>query len=275
MTRLTFFADIAGRLARDAVGSDRMTAAVVAILTADVDLLRTRMASLPKWRDCTRGEAESVVRLLESQAAAVSIVSMTKEPEAWERFWESAKPLQAAIVRQDNSAAGFVKPANAVLFGILSHAFPLALGHAVKTGPRTHILDDSSLEIVERTIVCDSDIQGDENITVFKSIWEKSDTRQPGARKLGFRFVTRDVIVATEQNEPLLLLADYAAGIAHSSLIPDPGRLPFPVAHEPSKVFMRRLQDSGRLVAMVKPFDLRYDEMFGEDTLAVARNHAR
>ena len=147
---------------------------------------------------------------------------MTKEPEAWNRFWKAAKPLQDAIVAQDRVPAGFIKPANVALFSLMGQAFALALAQAIKIARTTGLLDFRGKELIERTIVCDSDIQGDENIAVFKSFWERSDQNQPLMEKLGVRFITRSVNVMTEQDEPLLLLSDYAAGIAHSAFILPP-----------------------------------------------------
>lgn len=271
MSRFTLFADIAGQMSLDALGSNRVTAAVVAIPTTDVESVRSCLEERPKWRDCTLEDAEAMVVNLSRHASAIAIASITKEPKAWDLFWKSAKPLHEAIVRQDRKPAGFIKPANAVRFAILGEAFAMALGHAVRIASHSGIVDYRSRELIERTIVCDTDIQGDENISVFKNFWTESDLHQPKIEKFGFRFVTRDVIVTTEQREPLLLLADYAAGIAHSALIPNPGRIPLPIAHEPSKKLLSVLDTSGKLVVMARPFDLKYEDMFGDALAEVAR----
>lgn len=271
MSRFTFFADIAGQVSMNARGSDRLTAAAVAIPTVDIEPLRIYFDCRSKWRDCTLEDAESMILNLTRYSAAVAIVSITKEPDAWKLFWKSVKPLHEAIVRQDRLPAGFIKPANVVKFFVLGEALAIALGHAVRTSRRSGIVDYRSRELIERTIVCDTDIQGDENISVFKSFWEQSDLHQANIEKSGFRFVTRDVVIATEQQEPLLLLADFAAGIAHSAFIQNPGRIPLPVAHESSKRLLSALDTSGKLVVVTKPFDLKYEDMFGDALAEAAR----
>lgn len=271
MSQFTLFADIAGQVSLDARGSDRVTAAAVAIPTADVEWLRPHIKGRSKWRDCTLEDAEAIVVKLSRYASAVAIASITKEPNTWNLFWKSAKPLHEAIIRQDRMPAGFTKPANVVRFSILGEVFAMALGHAIRISSRSGIVDFRSRELIERTIICDTDIQGDENISVFKNFWEQGDLHQPRIEKLGLRFVTRDVIVATEQQEPLLLLADYAAGIAHSAFIQNPGRIPLPIAHEPSRRLLSALDASGKLVAMDKPFDLRYEDVFGDALAEAAR----
>jgi hypothetical protein len=271
MSRLTFFADIAGQVTLDSAGSDRVTAAAVAIPTTDVAELRSYFDGKPKWRDITENSAESFVCDLIKCSSAIAIMSITKEPNAWTMFWESVKPLQDAIVRQSRKPAGFIKPGNAIRYAMLGQAFAMALGHAVRIASRSGIVDYLSRELIERTIVCDTDIQGDENISVFKEFWTKSDQFQPLAERLGFKFITRDVIITTEQQEPLLLLADIAAGIAHSALITNPGRLKLPVAHESSKRMLGILNASGKLVVIDKPFDIKCDEIYGNDLLEAAK----
>ena len=251
-----------------------MTAAAVAVHATETSALRERVRRLPKWRVCTKSEADLAVQHL-ATTASVAVVSMTKDPARWPAFWDSAKPLHDAIVAQDRRPAGFVRPANIALFALLVHAYGIATGHAVKVSRGVQVLDYRGLEIVEWTIVCDTDIQGDENLSAFRLFFEKSDTHQPRTAELGFRFTTREVIVTTEEQEPLLLLADYAAGIAHSAHIQNPGRISFPVAHKEAKDLMQRLNQSGKLVVLDKPFDVEYAEVFGDLLAAVSDQGAR
>jgi len=72
-----------------------------------------------------------------------------------------------------------------------------------------------------------------------------------------------------------LLLADYLAGIAHSALTPEPGRLPFPVAHEPAKALFERLSAAGKLEMLDGPFRWDYRQFFGDDLMTAVRENAR
>ena len=241
MSRYSIFADVAGQRSLATTGSDRITAAAVAIHTSDTGLLRDKISRLPKWRDCTLLEAQAAVDIL-SNAAAISMVSVTKDPEHWPDFWAAAKPLQDAIVARDRKPAGFVRPANVVLFALLMRVYGIAIGHAVKVSRGAPIIDYRGMELVERTIVCDTDIQGEENLALFKSFFKKSDSHQPRVAELGLRFVTREVIVTTEGHEPLLLLADYAAGIGHSAHISNPGRILLPVVHHEAEILLPEIR---------------------------------
>jgi len=265
VNRYTIFSDIAGRVAQDTKGSNRVTAAAIAVETQRVPTVRSLIVENPlKWRDSTSRDAEAVAELLIHEAAAVSAVTVQKDTEAWRKFWLDSRPLQKAIVAQDRQPAGFARPANVVTYWLFSYAFALATAHAIKIGPRNRILDYRGREAIERTIVCDSDVKGDENIDVFKSLWERHDGSQPRMEQLGLRFYTRDVLVTTEDEEPLLLWADYLAGLVQTAFITDPGRIPLPLSLDEAKHLLGRIKDSGKLVLHSREFELVYGEIFGE-----------
>ena len=275
MSQFTLFADIAGQVSFDTRGSNRITAAAVAVPTNDVENLRLHVQNWTKWRDSNDDNASVAIAFLKENVSSVAVASITKDSESWKPFWESAKSLQKAIVQQDRSAAGFVKPGNIVRFTVLDASIAMALGHAVKIAHRPGIVDYRSRDLIERTIVCDSDIHGDENVSVFKDSWARNDEHHPRMNKAGFRLITREVIVTTELQEPLLLLADFAAGIAHSALIENPGRLPLPVPHEQSKRLLQALMRSGKLVLSSEPFPLNCEEIFGDVLAEAVRQNAR
>jgi hypothetical protein len=200
MNRLTFFTDISGRVTLDVTGNPRVTAAAIAFPSGQLESLAKRMPShLPKWQASSYQEAEAAVNLLITEAMSVGIFSINKDTEAWKQFCEDAIPLQAAIVAQDRRPFGFAKPANVMIFSLIAGACAVATGHALRIGPKNRIIDYRGKDLIERTIVCDSDIGGEENLQVFRSLWEGSDGAQPLLEQAGFRLVTREVHVTTEQ----------------------------------------------------------------------------
>ena len=264
MNRFTFLTDIAGRLARDVAGSPRVTAAAVAFGSGQLDAVARQLPRpLPKWKDCRLQDAEAVVSLLGEETIAVGIFSINKDTAAWHQFWEDARPLRAAIVAQDRRPAGFVKPANVLAFLLISGACAVATGHALRIGSKHRILDYRGRDLIERTVICDSDIDGDENLEVFRSLWERHDGSQPRLESMGIRIATREVRVTTEQQEPLLLLADYAAGISHAALLPDPGRIPLPLSVDDAKKLLGALNDRGKIAVQTCNFEFTYKEVFG------------
>jgi hypothetical protein len=265
VNRYTLFADIAGRVALETIGSDRVTAAAIAIATQDVSTVRGKVAGrFPKWKTATLTDAEAAVDAMIADTAAIAAVTVYKDTDAWRQFWADAPPLHDAIVAQHRRGAGFVKPANVMTFWLFGGAFALASAHAIKTGPSYRLVDYLGRQAIERTIVCDSDIKGEENVDVFTSLWERADEYQPPLESMGLRFYTRDVSVTTEDEEPLLFLADYLAGIVHAAFITDPGRLHLPIEHHEAKRLLGRLNESGKAAVQPLIFDLKYADIFGE-----------
>ena len=264
MSQYSIFCDISGRVSLDTTGSDRVTAAAVAIETERVADLRAKLPStLSKWRDHRPDEAEFVVNFLIQDATALAALTIDKNTPAWPQFWEETMRLHADIVAQSRPPAGFAKPANIATFWLFGKASSLATAHAVNVGPRTRLLDCHGWDLIERTIICDSDIQGEENTKVFKSFWEQSDRSQPLMESLGLRFVTRDVQVATEQQEPLLLLADYVAGIVQTAYI-TVGRIPLRHNRDEAIRLLKAFDDSQKAIVESGTFELQHGDIFGE-----------
>lgn len=242
-----------------------MTSAAVAIELEHADELRTVVSGrFKKWGASTLSDARDMVDLLCSSTAAVSVCSFRKAQPQWDEFWAAAKPLHDAIVKQDRQAAGFVKPANAALFAVFNIAFTIATAHAVYRSKRSTIRDPKGLKVYEQTLIYDSDLQGAENTDVCSYLWSESDANQLRVNQLGISIRTCSVSVSTEHDELLLLLADFAAGIGHSAHVSNPGRISFPVCNSDSRELLAKLEASGKVAVVDRPFDFRYEEMFGD-----------
>jgi hypothetical protein len=264
VNRFTIYTDIAGRLSRAVAGSPRVTAAAVVIETSKVEAVAKKLpAGLPKWKLSDRTSVEAVMDLLCADAAAIGIYSLNKDVPAWEQFWKDSEALQAGIRAQDGRPAGFAKPPVVLAFQLIASAAAMASGQALRIGPKNRIQDYRGRDLIERTIISDSDIAGEETLEVYRRLWERADGAQPRLEAAGIRFTTAQVRVTTEQEEPLLLLADYAAGIGHAAMIPDPGRIPLPLSFSDALTEIGRLDRSGKLALLSANFESTYREVFG------------
>jgi hypothetical protein len=264
VNRLTLYTDIAGRLSRSIAGSARVTAAAVVIETVRAEAVAKKLpAQLPKWKQCTCEGARTVVDLLSAEAVAVGVYSVNKDVPAWEQFWRDSEPLQAGIRAQDGRPAGFAKPAVVLAFQLIATASAMATGHALRIGSKNRIQDYRGRDLIERTIISDSDIAGEETLEVYRKLWARADGAQPRLEAAGIRFTTAQVSVTTEQEQPLLLLADYAAGVAHAAMITDPGRIPLPLPASAALEELARLERSGKLAFYNANFESTYKQVFG------------
>jgi hypothetical protein len=264
-SKYTLVADIAGRVSLDISGSSRVTAAAFAIETSRFEKLRIDVANkkYPKWKNCTIEDAEAVIDFLVNESLSVSVLSVDKDTDAWRLFWESAKPLQAKMLKESNKQAGFAKPANLTMYWLFCDVFANATAQAFKCeNGEINLSDKNNDFVIENTIICDSDIKGEENIDVFNSIWVKHNSMEQKSNQFGIKIGTKKVDILTEEEEPLLILSDYIAGLAHSSLITNEGRIALPLDCNSSKKLLNKLVISGKLIINNVKFDLVYDDIF-------------
>ena len=273
MNRLTVLVDIASRAMLSTLGSPKTVAGAVTVDTARMAGVRAEVTALPKWADCTANDASFVADLLQSQATAVSIVSFNRQTESWAKFIADAEVLHEAIILTSKKVAGWAKPANLLKFILLGSACAIATGHALGSDRRPRIVGSSGRQLIDCRTVCDNEVEGTENREVFNSFWSMQRIPTSRLARAGFEFVSNEVNLTTEQLEPGLLLADYAAGLGLAALTPEPGRLRLPLDQATAQGLLGRLKAVGRLVVVEEDFAYSYDEIF-KDVMDKARELA-
>jgi len=236
----------------------------VVIKTEEADRIRAVLPhDFPKWGQCKIEHAKIVTEILATEAVAVSALSLNRDTPQWEKFWEESERLCNAITNQDRKKVGFAKAPNIVRYFLFSWAVSVATAYAVKNAPRTGVLDWQGLELIEQTVICDNDLAGQETTDLFRSFWMERG-HQPKTASLGFKFVTRSADLASEEDEPLLLLADYLAGLVHCSQIQSPGRVKLPLTQQQAHMCLAHIDTLGKAEIYAGDFNLEYREIFGE-----------
>ncbi|MFC5478823.1 hypothetical protein [Massilia suwonensis] len=256
--KLTTFVDIAGRISQDAREADRITAAAICLPGGALDHIRKQVPKeLPKWRNATDEDVRLVVDVVLREALGVGVYSVEKTAPAWDTFWAEAFHMRA----ETRGKISFIKAPyqiKCLMFGrstTLACAMAIKSGNVVRSAARQRGL--STAEI----LVLDDEIDGVDNVAVFKSIWERMNGQQLLTESLGIRRNFVDVRLMTEQQDPLLLLADYVAGIGHASA----SRADVLVASRVGTECVRRQQE--RLIRVPqyhfirKPFALKFSEI--------------
>ena len=213
MNKITVFADIASRAMHATAGSPKTVAGAVVVETCKIESLQRELIGLRKWAACDQDDAAFAVDLMASQALAVSVVSVNRDTDAWRQFLVDAEIFHKAIILDSRKVAGWGKPANLLKSILLGSACACAIGHALGVDRRPRILNSNGMQMIGCTTVCDSEIEGPENLEVFKSFWSRQHIPKSRLARLGVEMTSEDVRVTTEQAEPSLLLADYAAGL--------------------------------------------------------------
>lgn len=251
MSRFTQFIDIAGRPSRSDA-SQFIVAAAIAFPTED---LPTIMASYvppsSKWVDASQAEVNRQMAFMLGSCTAAVVFRVKKTAPAWADFWSKSDLYHSHMAKLNQRTVGFVKAGTLLKYWLFGEASGRVMGDSVRLTGRPRVLTEHGLGSVESTVVCDSDIQGQENIEVFRWLFDHLNERpQRLLNSMGIQHFVREARLATEQAEPLLYLADYLAGL-YQSCPPALSQLAVDVEQD-------------RKVTVVDySFDIAYESIFG------------
>lgn len=114
---------------------------------------------------------------------------------------------------------------------------------------------------VEQKIMFDDEFHG-ETRELVTDFWKEMQFR--GARRLGIDLSVQDFQLVDDKTEPLMMFADYLAGIRHAREVDPRGGPPMPASPTDARKRLRVLEATGRLVSKREEFDWSYRDMFGE-----------
>ena len=262
MNHITTFVDMAGRVSRSTEVFHRATAAAVVVATSELAHVRDCLPEdVDKWARTDFARATEMVDVMIDNALAVGAFSINKRTPAWEKYWVDSLGLENLLRSQDGKAAGFLRAPNFLRFHLMGGAASVAFGHAhwrTRTKPR--VLDSRGRALLENDIVFDNDIQGSENEDMLETMLAMPSPRSE--QQFGFT-LRRRMSLATEQQEPLLFLADFAAGIVHAAFLPEAGKF-LPLTQEQANQLLERLHREGLLAIHQGDFNVECHDVFGD-----------
>lgn len=260
---ITFLADIAGRVTRETLNADRVTVAGVAIPSGAVKFIKKRIPEkLPKWRDATDSDVELVVDLVLKEALSVSAASIEKEPVAWEEFWRDAENAHSRAAPISGRRMSFVKAATVIKYALFGQISSLGTAHAIMDRRLSPPASIRRPLCIREAMIFDNEIQGDDNVEVFQELWEARNAHQPLTNILGIHHEIVGVSLMTEQEEPLLLLPDYVAGLVHFANSNAHVLSASKVTSSAATRLHELLRRSRKYSEIVKPFAYRYHDVF-------------
>ena len=215
---VTLLGDIAGRISEDSFEADRVTAATVCVPTGATKSIRGQIpAHFPKWSEASNSHVELVVKLLLREALAICVMSLNKTTTEWTTFWAEAAETHRRISNKARGSVSVLKAALMIKVALYGQCSTLAVAHSVKVGKLPRPASQRQILHVRESHIYDREIDGDENVQAFLEAWAARNQYQPLTNLLGVKLEAVSVHQLTEQAEPLLLLADYGAGIAHAA----------------------------------------------------------
>lgn len=252
--------DIAGRFHR-AGANLSVTTGGVAIAADRADHVRSLLPpGLPKWGQCTLTQAMDVVQIVARECLAVGVVTRDLATPAWQKFWEDSADYQFVLNRLQGGKAGWLKPANIARTIALMDGAVVASGHAAYLSNAIERANTNGAVTIDQTLIFDDELGG-ESLEFFMELWNGARP-QPRTQAVGVTFRTRDVRMATEQEEPLLMLPDYVAGLHHCVQLASAGPNTFPLTAAQADQCLAPMRN-GKLKTGMGSFDLDYGSMFG------------
>jgi len=255
--------DVSGRVTRSIEGHQFATVGSFSVETEKIDSSRNNLPKdIPKWEMATIADVKKVSKYICENAIYVTAVCLDKNTEKWSLFWDDAESYHQKLASASRMRTGYVKAANVIRYWLFGHCAALLITETIKRVGMPTILDSNGLGIIKVDVVCDSDIQGSDNIDAFKSCWEQFEKSQKKTNRLGLRIILKDVKIVSEQDEPLIFIADYIAGICNSLFGAGKVSAPVGLDLEDTKVELDKIKDSGKIVVIGEKFDLNYKEIF-------------
>lgn len=273
MFRVTSFSDIAGQVTASSYNADRITVGSVYLPTGGLKAIRKAIPpDFPKWRDATDSDLVYMTSLILRESLSVSVASVDKTADEWRIFWADAFDTHSKTASLEGGSISFLKAATLIKFIVFGHASTAGMAHAIRTG---RIPSQSARAVrieVEEAVVLDNEIQGNDNLEALDDIWRAINAHQPLLNSLGISRVASSLQLTTEQSEPLLLMADYAAGIFHAARSNANVLAAIKVGPNAAATALHRLQVSGSLHDFSDTVRLNYFEIF-PDFIKFSRRH--
>lgn len=252
--------DIAGQFHRDGANLS-VTTGGVAIAADRADYVRSLLPpDLPKWGRCTFAQAKEVGQIVARECLAVGAITRDLVSPAWQRFWEDSAAHESMLNRLQGGKAGLLKPANIARTIALIDGAVAASGHAAYLSEAIERAKANGPITIDQTLIFDDELGG-ESREFFTELWNGARP-QPRSQAVGVTFKTRDFRMTTEQDEPLLMLPDYVAGLHHCVQLADAGPNKFPLTASQADECLVPMRN-GKLKVGKGSFALDYCSMFG------------
>ncbi|MGA2525568.1 MAG: hypothetical protein ABSF79_02995 [Smithellaceae bacterium] len=250
MNRLTLFYDIAGRVAKESQLDEFFTVGGAIIPTGLEDQVRDAIGwDTPKWRDTNDSYLSLILDILKNFKVRCTVVKIEKTEPAWSKFWNAGDQQYNYLSSRTKPKPGFAKSGNLLKEWAFGKCSATGLGLHLKDQGRPTILDTNGYSILYLKIICDTDIQGQENRDVFENNWKQWCKATKLTSHLGIRPYLDCAEFKTEQEDNLLLLPDYLAGYIHYSS--NPRRIARPVC-----LSEKGADDFGQELSTIVQFDL-------------------
>lgn len=254
MTSYSVVLDVAGRPSQSDK-SPYLVGAAIVFRTDDIERVRTvHAAPSAKWTRAPTAEAIEQVRFALDHAVAIVVFRVRKEAPAWQDFWSKADEYHERMAREVRRPVGFVKAGTVLRYWMFAEPAVRAVGDALRLDGLVDAGRTTPLP-VRTNLICDSDLSGEENIAVFREMLAGQGSRpQEEVRSLGLHHEIGQIDLRREEEDSLVFLSDYVAGLFHSC----PPEL---------DALAEELRVHEKVKVVEYAFDIKYGDIFGSSRI--------
>ncbi len=213
MNRLSLFYDISGRVTKTPKYKDFFSVGGIIIPTIEEDKARQVLSiGLPKWKVATTDSLSIIKESIKDFHVDCTVVTFNKSSPEYDKFCTEGHDQHQKLASFAKGKVGFAKPGTVMRYLAFGRCSSASVGTYLRVKGRPTILDPNGYSILYLKVVCDSDIQGEENQRAFIECWKRWSSNNKLRNSLQIKPYIESVDFKTEQEEPLILIPDYIAG---------------------------------------------------------------
>ena len=219
--RTTLFLDIAGRVTKASTPDTYITVGCVLVPTSREDEIRTSLSGrVPKWRDSTRESLDLVQSVFHARDIQSTVLQIEKKQPEWNQFWDDGDNEHKRLSELINEKVGFARPGTITKYLAFGQCSAIGLGEKLRREGLPQLVDQGGFGILRLRVIHDIDIQGEDNQDTFSYMW-KTWAESSQLRDCLQIATTLDAVeFRAEEDDPVLLLPDYLAGLFHYRTAP-------------------------------------------------------
>lgn len=207
-------------------------------------------------------------------AMAISVMQIEKTQPMWGNFWNEGKQFHNVMASAGKSSVGFFKSSTIIRYDSFCRGSAQAVGYCLRCNGLPKIITPAGYSILDITMICDTDIQGEENIDMFYDMCHDYHNRSNLKEKYNLEIKMSSVALKTEQEEPLLLAADFVAGCFQWHLGKSEVPLPKQLDKSCAESIVSEFKRSKNFIADQQGFHLTYEKVFGEKLYSYYKQHS-
>ena len=239
----------------------------VIIPTGEEDKVRAAIGhDTPKWRDTNDRYLSKIIYVLKHFKVHCTVVKIEKTEPAWMEFWNAGDQQYQYLASRTKPKPGFAKSSNVLKYWAFGNCSATGVALYLKSQERPTILDQNGFAALYLKIICDTDIQGQENREVFEDNWKHWCKVTKLTSRLEIKPYIECVEFKTEQEENLLMLPDYLAGYIHYSSDPMQITRPVGLSEQCADNFGQALLTIGQFNLVEYQFDELFPSLTGQSS---------